>query len=271
MKRNYLNLSRQTQDYIEVATIDGKLTQEEIEFIKRKAAEFGDDPVEVEMVLTSILFQSNQENNEFEFIEVEPKYGLVESYFRAIRKYTNFNGRASRAEFWFFIVFNYILLFTLSLFLGFQDENFIKNENNALLIGLVGLLYPIALLPPFICLCIRRVHDLNLAGWHAFIPAYNIYLFLKKGHTGDNFFGADPYQTTKIKVAPNNALLDRLTNNKIETIGATMFGIGATSHEAIELGIIDFQQLDNLNKWLWLLGGVLIVIPKIIRYITTKK
>jgi hypothetical protein len=50
-----------------------------------------------------------------------------------------------------------------------------------------------------------------------------------------------------------------------------MFGIGATSHEAIELGIIDFQQLDNLNKWLWLLGGVLIVIPKIIRYIATKK
>lgn len=49
-----------------------------------------------------------------------------------------------------------------------------------------------------------------------------------------------------------------------------MFGFGATSHEAIELKIIDYPQLDNVNKYLWILGSLLIIIPKTIKYLLNK-
>jgi hypothetical protein len=75
MEKKYLNLSTETQNYIEVALVDGKLTTQEIDLIKRKAVEFGDDPVEVEMVLSAVLIEinkGNELNKDVEFIEIKP-------------------------------------------------------------------------------------------------------------------------------------------------------------------------------------------------------
>ena len=109
MKKKYLNLSPQIQEYIEFAISDKKLTEKEVELIKRKAQEFGDDPDELELVLSKILTDLNSSESEEEkkYIEVEPKYGPIDGYFNGIKNYFNFKGRASRAEFWFFILFNY--------------------------------------------------------------------------------------------------------------------------------------------------------------------
>lgn len=273
MKKKYLNLSTETQNYIEVALADGKITEQEIDLIKRKAVEFGDDPVEVEMVLTAVLLDINKEKTkeDYELIEIKPKYGLVDSYLQALNKYSNFNGRASRSEFWNFIFLNFIILFTLLTIIGVQGEDFGKSENNLILLGLFVLLYPLIIIIPSISLCIRRLHDLNFSGWLALIPLYNIYLFAKKGHIGDNIYGEDPYKMVIKKITKSqDSFIGRLNVNKIETIGATMFGIGATSHEAIELKIIDYHQLDHVNKWLWILGGLLIIIPKTIKYLRNK-
>jgi len=273
MKKKYLNLSTETQNYIEVALADGKITEQEIDLIKRKAVEFGDDPVEVEMVLTAVLLDINKEKTkeDFELIEIKPKYGLVDSYLQALKKYSKFNGRASRSEFWNFIFFNFIILFTLFIIIGVQGEDFGKSENNLIFLGLFVFLYPLIIIIPSISLCIRRLHDLNFSGWQALIPLYNIYLFAKKGHMGDNMYGEDPYKMVIKKITKSKELFTgRLNVNKIETIGATMFGIGATSHEAIELKIIDYHQLDHVNKWLWILGGLLIIIPKTINYLLNK-
>jgi uncharacterized membrane protein YhaH (DUF805 family) len=273
MEKKYLSLSIETQHYIEVALADGKLSEQEIDLIKRRGAEYGDDPVEIEMVLSAILIELNKEKNkgDFEFIEIKPKYGLVDSYLQALKKYSKFNDRASRSEFWNFIVFNFIIFFTLFTIIGIQGEDFGKNENNLFLFGLFVLLYPLFVITPFICLCIRRLHDLNLSGWFALIPFYNIYLFSKKGYIGDNIYGEDPYKKIIKKITKSNeSFIERFSGSKIETVGATMFGIGATSHEAIELKIINYHQLDHFNKWLWIIGGLLIIIPKTIRFLFRK-
>jgi hypothetical protein len=133
------------------------------------------------------------------------------------------------------------------------------------------ILYSLIVITPFISLCIRRLHDLNLSGWFALIPLYNIYLFSKKGDIGKNMYGEDPYKTIIKKITKSEvSFKERLNVSKIETIGATMFGIGATSHEAIELKIIEYHQLDHVNKWLWIIGGLLIIIPKTIKYLFKK-
>jgi uncharacterized membrane protein YhaH (DUF805 family) len=274
MKKKYLNLSPQIQEYIEFAISDKKLTEKEVELIKRKAQEFGDDPDEVELVLSKILTDLNSSESEEEkkYIEVEPKYGPIDGYFNGIKNYFNFKGRASRAEFWFFILFNYLILFIVFFGVGTIGEDFGKDENNIALFGLFIFLFPLFSITPFLSLCSRRLHDVNLSGWYALIPFYNLILFCKPGTSGANKYGQDPYQKMRVeKKSGSPSFFDKTKSNVIETIGGTMFAIGATAHEAIEFKVIDYHELDQINKWLWLIGGILIVIPRTYKFIFNKK
>jgi uncharacterized membrane protein YhaH (DUF805 family) len=266
-----LNLSLKLQEYIEFALSDGNLTSNEVELIKRKALEFGDDLDELEMVLQKVLFDIEREN---QTIEIRPRYGLFDSYFRALKRYSTFKGRASRAEFWYFILVNYLVMIALFVIVGSQGEEAPKVEDSPFnfFLGLFGFFYPLIMFIPFISLCSRRLHDVNVSAWYFLIPFYNLFLFCKEGVHGENKYGQDPYKTFTVKNKDRKeTYLKKITTSRIETVGATLFGIGATSHEAIEMGWISFQQLDTINKWLWIIGGVLIIVPRSIRYLFKKK
>lgn len=273
MKKKYLNLSPEIQEYIEYALSDGKITTKEVELIKRKAKEFGDDLDELELVLSKIQNELEQEDTspEPEYIESTPKYGLLDSFILSFKNYSNFKGRSSRSEFWYFILANFIILFTVFVVIGVQGESFGEDESNLLLFGLFSLLYPAIVFIPFLSLCSRRLHDNSTSFWFALIPVYNLFLFFKAGDIGKNKYGDDPYKPFLTKKIQNkNSFEERITNSRIETIGGTMFAIGATSHEAIELKIIDFHQLDQVNKWLWIIGGILIIVPKSYKFLLKK-
>ncbi|MEY2705262.1 MAG: hypothetical protein RL407_1324 [Bacteroidota bacterium] len=273
MKKKYLNLSPEIQEYIEYALSDGKITTKEVELIKRKAKEFGDDLDELELVLSKIQIELEQQDKspEPEYFESIPKFGLLDSYILSFKNYSNFKGRSSRSEFWYFILANFIILFTVFVVIGVQGESFGEDESNLLFLGLFSLLYPAIVFFPFLSLCSRRLHDISFSFWFALIPIYNLILFFKAGEIGKNKYGDDPYKTVLTKKIQNkNSFEERITNTKLETIGGTMFAIGATSHEAIELKIIDFHQLDQVNKWLWIIGGILIITPKSYNYLLKK-
>jgi uncharacterized membrane protein YhaH (DUF805 family) len=270
-ERKYLNLSPKLQDYIEFALSDGNITSNEVELIKRKALEFGDDLDELEMVLQKILFDIEKEN---QTIEIRPRYGLFDSYFRALKRYSTFKGRASRAEFWYFILLNYLIMIALFVIVGSQSEEATKDKISTfgVIVVLIMMIYPYIMALPFFSLCSRRLHDANVSAWYALIPFYNLFLFCKEGVHGENKYGQDPYKTFTVKNKDRKeTYLRKVNTSKIETVGATLFGIGATCHEAIELGWISFQQLDTVNKWLWIIGGVLIIVPRSMRYMFKKK
>ena len=76
------------------------------------------------------------------------------NYYTAVLKnYAGFEGRARRAEFWQFALFNFIALVVL------------------LVIGLVihfpflAFLYDLAVLIPSLAVAVRRLHDTNRSGW----------------------------------------------------------------------------------------------------------
>lgn len=92
-------------------------------------------------------------------------------------KYATFNGRAKREEYWYFVLFNFILSFIL----GFID-------------GIIGMyvlsgLYSLAVLVPSIAIGVRRMHDVGKSGWFLLIPFYNIYLAIQPSE-GANQYGA---------------------------------------------------------------------------------
>jgi uncharacterized membrane protein YhaH (DUF805 family) len=101
---------------------------------------------------------------------------FIESVKSAFKNYVNFNGRASRAEYWWYILF-VILAAILAMFISVK------------LYAIVWL----GTLLPSLAVAIRRMHDVGKSGWYILIPIYSLILVLTEGQKGDNQYGADPY------------------------------------------------------------------------------
>lgn len=71
-------------------------------------------------------------------------------YVSALKNYAVFKGAASRPEYWWFALVNFLIMLALSL-LG---------------LDLVYLIYAIAVFVPSLAICVRRLHDMGLSGWH---------------------------------------------------------------------------------------------------------
>ena len=74
-------------------------------------------------------------------------------------KFAVFSGRASRSEFWFFVLFGFLGGVITSIIdvmiLGYPFE-----EN-----GPIYLIFSVALIVPSLSVAARRLHDINKSGW----------------------------------------------------------------------------------------------------------
>ena len=97
---------------------------------------------------------------------------FISSIKTCFKKYIDFNGRASRSEFWYFtllLVFGYFGLLLIvnywndsNLFYELSDS--LYNSINYLIYGIFyGL--PIICLIPFVSVTIRRIHDIGQSGF----------------------------------------------------------------------------------------------------------
>ena len=73
-------------------------------------------------------------------------------------KYANFNGRASRSEYWWFQLFYIIVAFVAVIF----DSMYIDNSQT---MGPLELVTTLALLLPALAVTARRLHDVGRSGW----------------------------------------------------------------------------------------------------------
>ena len=101
-------------------------------------------------------------------------------YLHVLKNYAEFNGRARRAEYWYFFLFNMIV----SVGLRFIGD----------LIGmeLLSSVYSLAVLVPSIAVGVRRMHDVGKSGWFILIPIYNLILACTEGEKHANQYGPDP-------------------------------------------------------------------------------
>ena len=84
-------------------------------------------------------------------------------YLIVIRKYTVFTGRASREEFWYFLLINILI----SIAVGFIDR--FMGWGGASGAGLLGGLYSLLVFLPSLAVVVRRLHDSGRSGWWALI------------------------------------------------------------------------------------------------------
>ena len=106
----------------------------------------------------------------------------MEWYIKVVRdNYANFKGRASRQEYWMFVLFNFIFLIALS---------FIEVFLFGLYSSILSNIYTLAILVPSIAVGVRRMHDTGKSGWFLLIPIYNLILAVTSGESGENQYGA---------------------------------------------------------------------------------
>ena len=106
-------------------------------------------------------------------------------------KYATFKGRASRKEYWYFCLFNF-LVFAILYRLAYA----INNESLSLFFLGVVCLYSIVVILPGLSVTIRRLHDVGKSGWFywiVLIPYLGglilLYFMCKKGNSGENKYG----------------------------------------------------------------------------------
>jgi uncharacterized membrane protein YhaH (DUF805 family) len=121
--------------------------------------------------------------------------------------YVNFEGRASRSEFWFFVLFYFIAFFVL----GIADQLVFWLLFEVVVEPLAYLgfgrfagrplteLFVLATLLPSIAVVVRRLHDLDRSGWFIllnFVPFVGqivlIVWYCGPGTKGPNRFGPEP-------------------------------------------------------------------------------
>lgn len=106
----------------------------------------------------------------------------MQYYLKALQNYAVFTGRASRAEYWYFVLFNIIFSLVIAVIAG------------VIKIPILGSLYSLAVLIPGIAVGARRMHDVGKSGWFLLIPIYNLVLACTEGDYGDNEYGPNPYE-----------------------------------------------------------------------------
>lgn len=115
-------------------------------------------------------------------------------YLGVLKKYTVFSGRAQRAEYWYFVLFNMLVGIALSMI--DQATGTLDAETG---VGLLGGLYSLAVLLPSLGVSVRRLHDTDRSGWWMFIlliPVVGVIallvFFVQDSKAGTNEYGDNP-------------------------------------------------------------------------------
>ena len=131
-----------------------------------------------------------------------------------LQKYVTFSGRASRSEYWYFVLF----IFLGQILLGIVDNILFHTGHMSRGPGFVGYvseggplggLFSLAVLLPAIAAGARRLHDQDKSGWWlliAFIPLIGslvlLYFFVQPSTPGPNRFGGQRTNPTDYPAQP---------------------------------------------------------------------
>lgn len=119
--------------------------------------------------------------------------------------YVNFKGRSTRAEFWWAILFLFLLFYVCDLISGY-----------------LSTIAYIAVFLPSLAIAVRRLHDINRAGWWLII----FYVLMSTGCIAV-LWGLGMF-LAELPALPQEQMVEELTQKiatgNVPSIGAALFG-----------------------------------------------
>ena len=113
-------------------------------------------------------------------------------YLHVLRSYAQFDGRSRRSEYWYFVLFNLLVVVGLTLL------DYAVYAATGLGLGLLRLVYGLGIFIPAIAVSIWRLHDTDRSGWWlllAFVPIVDlvlIWFMAQDSNAGTNRYGQNP-------------------------------------------------------------------------------
>ncbi|MDI2142256.1 MULTISPECIES: DUF805 domain-containing protein [unclassified Pseudomonas] len=107
-----------------------------------------------------------------------PAIATGNPYLEALKNYAEFKGRATRREYWMFVLIN----MGICIVIGVLDA--MLNTK-----GVLYNLYSLAMLLPSIAVGARRMHDTDRSGWWLLLPIVNLVFLVQDSQPGPNRFG----------------------------------------------------------------------------------
>jgi uncharacterized membrane protein YhaH (DUF805 family) len=115
----------------------------------------------------------------------------------ALKKYATFSGRAQRAEYWYFILFYFLIYLGLAMLDGLTGT-----FNAETGVGVLTAIFSLATFLPYLAVGVRRLHDIGRSGWWlliGIIPLIGVIVLIvflvKDSEPGENLYGANPKET----------------------------------------------------------------------------
>ena len=115
---------------------------------------------------------------------------LINNYVDVLKNYVNFQGRARRREYWFFVLANIIVSAVIGLI------------GSIIKLPILTSIYSLAVLVPSLAVAVRRLHDIGKSGlWFllVFVPLVGaivlLVFFCQDGEVGTNSYGPNPKET----------------------------------------------------------------------------
>ena len=138
--------------------------------------------------------------------------GFIDAIKMFFRRYVDFQGRSSRAEYWWVQLFIICVVIVLAIPIGVSggfDGTGTLGPLASIFLFLLGI-FVLAIIIPNIALFVRRLHDINQTGWiylglliAGLIPVIGllstiaqIVIACIQGTKGPNKYGDDPYGST---------------------------------------------------------------------------
>ena len=91
---------------------------------------------------------------------------FLQSPINTLGRYFDYQGTATRSEFWLFVLFSWISSFAVSILDGLLPGD------------VLGSIWNFVLFIPTLTCAIRRMHDVDHRGWYLLIPLYNFIMLV---------------------------------------------------------------------------------------------
>lgn len=118
----------------------------------------------------------------------------IDWYLWVLKKYAVFSGRAQRAEYWYFVLFNCLAIIGLVII-----DSITGSFDDDAGIGLLSGLYYLGVLLPSLAVTVRRLHDTGRSGWWmliALLPFLGglilLFFTVQDSQPGGNQYGLNP-------------------------------------------------------------------------------